>query len=76
MWSPSRAPTRSSVPTCFRDREDRRVYAGLDGDAQIYRLNFTDFELTLGWQLSDVTQGLIAAHAGSPSVASPRAEPA
>jgi len=53
-------------PDCFRDREDRRVYAGLDGEAQIYRLNFTDFELTLGWQLSDVSQGLIAAHSGSP----------
>ena len=53
-------------PDCFRDREDRRTYAGLDGEAQIYRLNFTDFELTLGWQLSGVSQGLIAAHAGSP----------
>lgn len=51
---------------CFRDREDRRIYSGLDGDARLFRLNFTDFELTLGWQLSSISKGIIAAHAGSP----------
>lgn len=51
---------------CIRDREDRRTYAGLDGRARIMRLNFTDFELTLGWRLSPITQSLISAHSGHP----------
>jgi hypothetical protein len=51
---------------CIRDREDRRNYAGIDGRARIMRLNFTDFELTLGWQISPITQSLIAAHSGHP----------
>lgn len=51
-------------PNCFIDREDRRVHAGLDGDARVFRLNFTDFPLTLGWHLSHVTQDLISAHSG------------
>jgi len=51
-------------PNCFVDRVDRRVYPGLDGDARVFRLNFTDFPLTLGWHLSHVTQTLISAHAG------------
>ena len=51
-------------PDCFVDREDRRIYAGLDGDARLFRLNFTDFPLTLGWHLSHATQNLISAHAG------------
>ena len=51
-------------PDCFVDREDRRVYAGLDGDARVFRLNFTDFPLTLGWHLSHATQNLISAHSG------------
>ena len=49
---------------CFRDRVDRRLYAGIDGDVRLMRLNFTDFELTLGWQLSTVSQTLISAHSG------------
>ena len=51
-------------PDCFLDREDRRVYPGLDGDARVFRINFTDFPLTLGWHLSHVTQTLISAHSG------------
>ena len=51
-------------PGCFIDREDRRVYPGLDGDARVFRLNFTDFPLTLGWHLSNVTQVVISAHSG------------
>ena len=51
-------------PDCFVDQQDRRVYAGLDGDARVFRLNFTDFPLTLGWHLSQVTQNLISAHSG------------
>ena len=51
-------------PNCFIDRIDRRVYPGLDGDARVFRLNFTDFPLTLGWHLSNVTQVLISAHSG------------
>ncbi len=49
---------------CFRDRADRRLYAGIDGDVRLMRLNFTDFELTLGWQLSTVSQTLVSAHSG------------
>jgi hypothetical protein len=49
---------------CFRDRVDRRLYAGIDGDVRLIRLNFTDFELTLGWQLSTVSQTLVSAHSG------------
>lgn len=49
---------------CFRDRVDRRLYAGLDGNVRLMRLNFTDFELTLGWQLSTVSQTLVSAHSG------------
>ena len=30
----------------------------------MFRLNFTDFPLTLGWHLSHVTQNLISAHSG------------
>jgi len=57
---------RKFCPDCIRDRADRRVYAGLDGDARVFRLNFTDFPLTLGWHLSHVTQDLISAHSGYP----------
>lgn len=49
---------------CFRDREDRRVYAGIDGDARLFRLNFTDFVMTLGWQLSRPSQEIVSVHAG------------
>jgi hypothetical protein len=55
---------RKLCPDCIRDRVDRRIYAGLDGDARVFRLNFTDFPLTLGWHLSHVTQNLISAHSG------------
>ena len=55
---------RKFCPDCFRDQTDRRIYAGLDGDARVFRLNFTDFPLTLGWHLSQVTQNLISAHSG------------
>jgi hypothetical protein len=51
-------------PACFTDREDHRTYAGLDGDARMYRLNFTDFALTVGWQVSSVTGKLVSAHSG------------
>ncbi|MFO1172434.1 MAG: hypothetical protein U1E49_15930 [Hyphomicrobiaceae bacterium] len=51
---------------CFRDRADRRLYAGIDGNVRLMRLNFTDFELTLGWQLSTVSQTLVSAHSGYP----------
>ncbi|MEZ5776173.1 MAG: hypothetical protein R3D33_16140 [Hyphomicrobiaceae bacterium] len=51
---------------CIRDRDDRRTYGGIDGDARVFRLNFTDFHLTLGWHLSAITQALISAHSGYP----------
>lgn len=53
-------------PGCFTDREDRRTYAGIDGDARMFRLNFTDFSLTVGWQLSGITEKLVSAHSGYP----------
>lgn len=53
-------------PGCFTDREDRRTYAGIDGDARMLRLNFTDFSLTVGWQLSGITEKLVSAHSGYP----------
>ncbi len=55
---------QSLCPACFTDRQDRRTYAGLDGDARMFRLNFTDFALTVGWQVSSVTGKLVSAHSG------------
>ena len=51
-------------PRCYRSRRDRRLLPGFDGDARIFRLNLTDFPLTLGWQLSSAARRLIAAHTG------------
>jgi hypothetical protein len=51
-------------PACFTDRKDQRTYAGLDGDARMFRLNFTDFAMTVGWQVSSVTGQLVSAHSG------------
>lgn len=51
-------------PDCYRSRRDRRALPGFDGEARIFRLNLTDFSLTLGWQLSSATRRIIAAHAG------------
>lgn len=53
-------------PDCIRDRQDRRLYSGIDGDVRLFRLNFTDFPFTLGWHLSRATQSLISAHSGYP----------
>lgn len=51
-------------PNCYTDRHDRRTYAGIDGDARLFRLNFTDYSLTLGWQLSHISESIIEAHSG------------
>lgn len=51
-------------PGCYRSRTDRRSLPGFDGDARLFRLNQTDFSLTLGWQLSPVTRQLVKAHTG------------
>jgi predicted acylesterase/phospholipase RssA len=61
--SMSRAMERF-CPGCFRDRIDYRTYPGIDGRARLIRLNFTDFSLTLGWQLSQISENIIAAHSG------------
>ncbi|MBI1384183.1 MAG: hypothetical protein GC150_04660 [Rhizobiales bacterium] len=53
-------------PGCFRSRQDRRSLPGFDGEARLFRLNQTDFSLTLGWQLSAATRRIIATHAGEP----------
>ncbi len=51
-------------PGCFRSRRDRRDLPGFDGRARLFRINHTDFSLTVGWQISPATQKLIAAHSG------------
>jgi len=51
-------------PDCYRSRRDRRSLPGFDVEARVFRLNLTDFSLTLGWQLSPATRKLIASHAG------------
>lgn len=53
-------------PGCFRETKDRRFYPGLDGFARMLRINFTDFELTLGWQLSRISQSLVLMHSAYP----------
>ncbi len=49
---------------CVRSRRDYRELPGFDGGARLFRINHTDFSLTVGWQLSPATRDLISAHSG------------
>ena len=52
---------------CYKTREynwKNMPYPGFHGSVGLYRLNHTDYQFTLGWQLSQATRKVISAHSG------------
>ena len=51
-------------PHCYKEREYKKKFPGFVGAVGLYRLNHTNYKLTLGWQLSKATRQIISAHSG------------
>ncbi len=54
-------------PHCYKTREynwARMPFPGFHGAVGLNRLNHTDYQFTLGWQLSHATRQVISAHSG------------
>jgi len=52
---------------CYKSREynwEQMPFPGFHGSVGLYRLNHTDYNFTLGWQLSAATRQIISAHSG------------